>query len=93
VSHAAKLLNQIESDVSAEDYQRAFNKLHSKCKESDSRLADFTVNVQGILADQIGDKEPLISILKHVNTAIPKLLGKTKCADIFTAYALLRTQG
>ena len=79
--------------MSADDYQGAFDKLHPKCRESDARLADFTVNVQKIIKDKTGQQETLITVLRNVDKSIPKSLGQTKCLDIFSAYALLRTGG
>jgi hypothetical protein len=92
-SETADLLNQIESDVSPERYARALAKLHKKCDEPDSRIADFAVNVQRIIRDETGEHQSLISLLTEANRSIPKSLGRTRCADIFAAYALLRTGG
>jgi hypothetical protein len=89
----AEKLNVIDGHASAAQYQRALDALRLKCREPETRLADYTVKTQQIIESKTGEKEPLIGILTHTNQSIPKSLGKTRCLDIFAAYATLRTGG
>ena len=56
--------------MSTDEYAALLQRLGKKCKEAPMRLADFAVNVQGIIRDETGEDESLESILKRPSAAL-----------------------
>jgi len=70
-----------------------------KCKEDRlsledrlSRLADYTVKAQKLLAKQ-GKNESLLSIISRINVSIPYGAPRQPCSDVFDAYVTLTPRG
>jgi hypothetical protein len=70
-----------------------------KCKEDRlsledrlSRLADYTVRAQKLLAKQ-GKNESLLSIISRINGSIPYGAPRQPCSDVFDAYVTLVPRG
>lgn len=78
-----------KSDPLVKSLQKQLDALGLKCMDRPVSLAESSAAVQKLLRAR-GIRESLLSIITHVNQAIPKGLGKQRCADDFGAYMTKR---
>ena len=79
-----------KSDPLVGRFARPLASLAWKCyKNKVSNIADYTVTSHNILA-QHGLRESYLSVLSHVNSAVPAHQQLPKCAEVFALYVSLR---
>lgn len=81
-----------QDDPLVTQFQNALDSVAPKCQESENRISDYTVATHDIL-QQHGLDDSYLSILTDVQGSIPDSIGSQRCADIFAAWATLRTGG
>lgn len=73
-------------------YRIALSIASTKCVETPRRIADMTQRSVEILSDS-GRTESRLTILRGLNSSIPRGFGKMRCAEIYAALITLMQRG
>lgn len=90
----AQRLADLDGDVSpVADYQAALDALGPKCTQNEPFIAGLGDSGYSDLVKNGVKDETRLTVLRHLATSIPDSLGRTDCAQILSAYLVLREQG